>query len=226
MARIIKQTVMTEVQSSSCALGASMALGSRVFGREQDWHAATRLVEGCIWLCKEWDHGTMPLISTLIACPSTDGCPWDEEAWRKEVVRAAQGDLAIKTEVSHGPVDALIEAERLPKGLVPITRGRYQLEYEAIEGVFVLYRMTGRPDLLETAWDMFAAINRTWGPAVDPPKEYDATHMIPQAADLLNPSWLGPTLRYFYLVFSDPGLASLDDFVFNQQAHPIRRVGR
>ncbi len=219
------QDFKTEVQGSSCALGASMALGSRLFGRQHDWAAATKLIEGCIWLSKAWGHGTMPYISTLMPCPSTEGCPWDEESWRKEVVRAAKQDLSIKESVSNGPIDALIEAEGLPKGLTPRIRGRYRLDHEAIEGVFVLYRMTGRPDLLKTAWDMFISILRTWASAVDQ-EEYDATHAKPQAADVFNPSYLGPTLRYFYLVFSDPELASLDDFVFNEQAHPIRRVGR
>jgi hypothetical protein len=37
------------------------------------------------------------------------------------------------------------------------------LEPEAIESVFVLYRITGRPDLLESAWDIFTTINSTWG---------------------------------------------------------------
>ncbi|KAK3897246.1 glycoside hydrolase [Staphylotrichum tortipilum] len=207
--------IKEEVGPPSCALGASMALGSRLFGREQEKHAATRLVEGCTWICNAWGRGAMPSISTLMECPSTDGCSWDEDVWREEVVRAAKDSLVIKDEVRGGSVDAIIEREQLPKGFTTRTRGWYRLEHEAIGGVFVLYRMTGHPDLLESAWDMFTAINRTWSTAVDTPRKHDGTYMLPQAADLLNPSWLGPTLRYFYLVFSDPELVSLDDFVFN-----------
>ena len=33
--------------------------------------------------------------------------------------------------------------------------------------------------------------------------------------------WMGETLKYFYLIFSDPSLISLDDFVFNTEAHPF-----
>ena len=35
--------------------------------------------------------------------------------------------------------------------------------------------------------------------------------------------WMAETLKYFYLIFSDPGEISLDDFVFNTEAHPFRR---
>ena len=34
--------------------------------------------------------------------------------------------------------------------------------------------------------------------------------------------WPGETLKYFYLLFADPELVSLDEFVFNTEAHPFR----
>ena len=34
--------------------------------------------------------------------------------------------------------------------------------------------------------------------------------------------WLAETLKYFYLIFSDHDEISLDDFVFNTEAHPFR----
>jgi mannosyl-oligosaccharide alpha-1,2-mannosidase len=34
--------------------------------------------------------------------------------------------------------------------------------------------------------------------------------------------WIAETLKYFYLVFSEPDLISLDDYVFNTEAHPLR----
>jgi mannosyl-oligosaccharide alpha-1,2-mannosidase len=33
---------------------------------------------------------------------------------------------------------------------------------------------------------------------------------------------MAETLKYFFLVFSDPDVISLDDFVFNTEAHPFR----
>jgi mannosyl-oligosaccharide alpha-1,2-mannosidase len=34
--------------------------------------------------------------------------------------------------------------------------------------------------------------------------------------------WMAETLKYFYLIFSDPEVISLDDYVFNTEAHPFR----
>jgi len=34
--------------------------------------------------------------------------------------------------------------------------------------------------------------------------------------------WIAETLKYFYLIFSEPELISLDDYVFNTEAHPFR----
>ena len=35
--------------------------------------------------------------------------------------------------------------------------------------------------------------------------------------------WLAETLKYFYLLYSEPSLISLDDWVLNTEAHPFRR---
>lgn len=34
---------------------------------------------------------------------------------------------------------------------------------------------------------------------------------------------MAETLKYFYLVFSDPEDISLDEYVFNTEAHPFKR---
>lgn len=34
--------------------------------------------------------------------------------------------------------------------------------------------------------------------------------------------WMAETLKYFYLTFSEPNVISLDDWVFNTEAHPFR----
>jgi len=36
--------------------------------------------------------------------------------------------------------------------------------------------------------------------------------------------WLGETLKYFYLIFAEPDLVSLDEWVFNTEAHPFKRL--
>lgn len=34
---------------------------------------------------------------------------------------------------------------------------------------------------------------------------------------------MAETLKYFYLIFSPPDLISLDEYVFNTEAHPLLR---
>ena len=41
----------------------------------------------------------------------------------------------------------------------------------------------------------------------------DVTKESPKQMDEMESFWLAETLKYFYLLFSDPSLASLDDYV-------------
>lgn len=34
--------------------------------------------------------------------------------------------------------------------------------------------------------------------------------------------WLAETLKYYYLLFSEPGVISLDEWVLNTEAHPFK----
>lgn len=99
----------------------------------------------------------------------------------------------------------------------------YLLRPEAIESVFVLYRITGNEEYREDAWRMFNAImNSTsteYGNSavthVDFPNEM-------QKRNSMESFWLAETLKYFYLIFSPPDFISLDEYVFNTEAHPFR----
>ncbi len=94
---------------------------------------------------------------------------------------------------------------------------------EAIESVFILYRITGDPVLLEKAWNMFNAIAQHTVTDIAHAALDDCTVTEPPKADRMESFWLAETLKYFYLIFSDPGVISLDEFVFNTEAHPLKR---
>jgi mannosyl-oligosaccharide alpha-1,2-mannosidase len=44
-----------------------------------------------------------------------------------------------------------------------------------------------------------------------------------QKMDSMESFWLAETLKYFYLVFEEWDVVSLDEFVLNTEAHPLRR---
>lgn len=45
----------------------------------------------------------------------------------------------------------------------------------------------------------------------------------PLPTDSMESFWLAETLKYFYLLFSTPDVISLDEWVFNTEAHPFKR---
>ncbi|KAI1421402.1 glycoside hydrolase family 47 protein [Xylaria sp. FL1777] len=103
---------------------------------------------------------------------------------------------------------------------------RYILRPEAIESVFIMYRVTGKPIWQELGWGMFnAIINGTRTGLGTHASVKDVTRNAPTLAqeDYMESFWLAETLKYFYLLFSPPDIISLDDFVFNTEAHPFLR---
>ncbi|GKT55954.1 AAA protein [Colletotrichum tofieldiae] len=54
-------------------------------------------------------------------------------------------------------------------------------------------------------------------------KLFNSASFSTGVSTLAAPFWTGEMLRHFYLVCSEPGLASLDEFVFNTKGHPFRR---
>lgn len=214
-------TLDAQGQHLVCFLGGLLTLGGRLFNRAQDVSAATKLVDGCIWTYKALPHGIMPETFHMLACPSLDGCAWDEEAWKKEVLRLSKDKKATTS------VDDIIKRDRLPQGFASIPDRRYILRPEAIESVFILYRATGRADLLDAAWTMFESINRTTSTKLANSAVWDVTvprDQQPERADSMESFWLGETLKYFYLVFSETDVISLDEYVFNTEAHPFKRL--
>lgn len=94
---------------------------------------------------------------------------------------------------------------------------------EAIESVFILYRITGDETLRERAWKMFNSIIAPTITNIAHAALDDCMAENPPKADRMESFWLAETLKYFYLIFSDSDLVSLDDYVLNTEAHPLRR---
>jgi mannosyl-oligosaccharide alpha-1,2-mannosidase len=119
-----------------------------------------------------------------------------------------------KTISSHEEfVEARIQEERLPEGFADITSSKYILRPEAIESVFIMYRLTGNKHWQEQGWRMFTAIQTYTLTKHGNSAIFDVTSEVPQFTDSMESFWLAETLKYFYLLYSDPDLISLDDYV-------------
>ncbi|KAL4910776.1 hypothetical protein BDW74DRAFT_2475 [Aspergillus multicolor] len=113
--------------------------------------------------------------------------------------------------------------DRLPPGMTGISARKYLLRPEAIESVFIMFRLTGDPIWREKGWKMFQAVDKATKTELANSAISDVTVDEPRPVDSMESFWLAETLKYFYLLFSDSSLVSLDEYVLNTEAHPFRR---
>ena len=84
---------------------------------------------------------------------------------------------------------------------------------EAIESVFIMYRVTGDEYWREKGWAMFKAIEKHTIAAYGASAISDVTSEKPKPLDAMESFWLAETLKYFYLLYSDPSVVSLDEYI-------------
>jgi mannosyl-oligosaccharide alpha-1,2-mannosidase len=77
--------------------------------------------------------------------------------------------------------------------------------------------------LRDRAWTMFNNIVKPSITDIAHAALGDCTVDNPPKADSMESFWLAETLKYFYLIFSESDVVSLDDYVLNTEAHPLRR---
>jgi mannosyl-oligosaccharide alpha-1,2-mannosidase len=129
-----------ESEHLACFIGGSFALAGRLFNRPGDVETGAKLTRGCIYAYQAFPTGIMPERYNMVVCESRTQCRWDEEKWVKERGKRPQWK------------------EHLPKGFTTAKDPRYLLRPEAIESVFILYRITGREEFQQAAWKMFKAV--------------------------------------------------------------------
>jgi mannosyl-oligosaccharide alpha-1,2-mannosidase len=197
-----------------CFAGGMLALGGRLMQDPTHVSLGRKVTEGCTWAYQHCPLGIMPETFTMLPCDKLT-CAWSESDWHAGVVSRA-GD---------GGTDAagIIEARRLPTGFTSMDDRRYIFRPEAIESVFILYRITGDQELQEVAWKMWQSIDKHTKTDIANAAIMDMSDPNAPKSDSMESFWTAETLKYFYLIFSDPSLISLDDYVFNTEAHPFKR---
>ncbi|CAG8923666.1 unnamed protein product [Penicillium salamii] len=215
--------LQSQVHYQSCFAGGLFALGGALFGLPAHKRIAHKLVDGCIWAHEAMSQGIMPKVFDAVPCASQLHCPWNEWHWKQEAWKKAN---SLKIEgISDMNIDTFIKDHHLPKGFIDIPDTISELRPEVIESIFVLYRVTGREDLLDKAWELFESLNNVSATNYGNAAIVDVTFesKAPILSDSIENFWMSETLRYFYLIFGASDLISLDDFVFNAAGHPLRR---
>ncbi|KAJ5294260.1 hypothetical protein PENANT_c028G09242 [Penicillium antarcticum] len=211
----------SQVQYRSCFAGGMFVLGSALFKIPMHKTIAHKLVDGCIWAHEAMPLGIMPEVLDTVPCASQTICPWNEWHWKQEVWKRARS-LQLEPDPNLN-TDAFIRDHHLPKGFISIPDTAYNLRPEAIESIFTLYRITGREDLLDVAWEMFRAILSATQVENGNTAIIDVTvGTEPIRVDSMPSFWMSQTLKYFYLMFSSPDVISLDEFVFSAGGHPLK----
>uniref|UniRef100_A0A093VK55 alpha-1,2-Mannosidase n=1 Tax=Talaromyces marneffei PM1 TaxID=1077442 RepID=A0A093VK55_TALMA len=211
-------TLDYEGQHLTCFIGGMFAIGAKIFDRPEDLKTAEQLVDGCIWAYDAMPTSLMPEIFKMIPCEDLDKCSWDEKKWLAAVAKTAHIN-ALDDETIH----KFIKDAGLPPGMTRVADGKYILRPEAIESVYIMYRITGDNKYQEAAWRMFSSIEKMTRTAIAHASIKDVRFTDSMQVDKMESFWLAETLKYFYLIFSEPGLVSLDDYVLNTEAHPFRR---
>lgn len=148
----------------------------------------------------------------------TDGCVWAYN-------NSPSGIMPERFYLYHCPDQERCERAGAGGAFDNVLDLSYQLRPEAIESVFIMYRLTADTSWQEKGWRMFQAIEMHARTKYAYAGLQNAVIAQTTQADEMQSFWLAETLNYFYLLFSEPDLISLDEFVLNTEAHPLKQWG-
>ncbi|KAL1814288.1 hypothetical protein DCAR_0518424 [Daucus carota subsp. sativus] len=98
------------------------------------------------------------------------------------------------------------------------------LRPETVESLFYLWRLTGNKTYQEWGWNIFEAFEKNSRIESGYVGLKDVNTGVKD--NMMQSFFLAETLKYLYLLFSPTSVISLDEWVFNTEAHPLRIVTR
>ncbi|KAI5481705.1 mannosyl-oligosaccharide alpha-1,2-mannosidase, glycoside hydrolase family 47 protein [Pseudohyphozyma bogoriensis] len=102
----------------------------------------------------------------------------------------------------------------------PPIDARNILRPETVESLFIAYRITGDPIYRTWGWEIFRSFEKYAKlPGGGFASILDVDEVPVKYEDKMETFWISETLKYLYLLFSEPELVPLDKYVFNTEAH-------
>ena len=86
-----------------------------------------------------------------------------------------------------------------------------------------MYRITGDPTWMDKGWQMFESTIAATKTDIANSAIRNVFDNHSKKSDEMESFWIAETLKYYYLLFSEPDVISLDEWVLNTEAHPFRR---
>ncbi|CAH2222401.1 mannosyl-oligosaccharide 1,2-alpha-mannosidase IC [Pelobates cultripes] len=126
----------------------------------------------------------------------------------------------VRTETKLGP-----EVFRFDSGAeatsTRLSERYYLLRPEVVESYVYLWRLTHDPRYREWGWEIVQALDKYCRTESGFSGIRDVYTTTPNHDNVQQSFFMSETLKYLYLLFSDDDLLSLEDWVFNTEAHPL-----
>ncbi|XP_057600625.1 mannosyl-oligosaccharide 1,2-alpha-mannosidase IC isoform X1 [Hippopotamus amphibius kiboko] len=97
----------------------------------------------------------------------------------------------------------------------------YILRPEVVESYMYLWRQTHDPIYREWGWEVVTALEKYCRTEAGFSGIQDVYSKVPNHDNKQQTFFLAETLKYLYLLFSEDDMLSLEDWVFNTEAHPL-----
>lgn len=102
-----------------------------------------------------------------------------------------------------------------------LSESYYILRPEVVESYMYLWRQTHNPIYREWGWEVVMALEKYCRTEGGFSGIQDVYSSLPNHDNKQQTFFLAETLKYLYLLFSEDDMLSLEDWVFNTEAHPL-----
>ena len=100
----------------------------------------------------------------------------------------------------------------------------FKLRPEYVESLFYSWRLTKNPGARKKAWNIYKSIEKYTSVENGYTTVRDVNTKVVIYQDTMDSFFLSETLKYLYLIFCDDDVVPLSDYVFNTQAHFLKKI--
>ncbi|ODV59359.1 glycoside hydrolase family 47 protein, partial [Ascoidea rubescens DSM 1968] len=226
--------IMNKIEHLSCFAGGMFALSSRIRDNKEDLEIAKKITNGCYKIYELM--GLMPENLNIDSCDDIDSIENGKRLKSRNYFKPTTPIQKIVGETGEYEYKWKIGDVFNQPLWVNKMDPSFILRPETIESIFYLYRITGDEEWRVKGWRLFKKTIRYCGIKDKKGKvigisslkdvtriNVDSLNVERNQDDVLESFWFAETLKYYYLLFEDFDTWSLDEYVFNTEAHPFSR---
>ncbi|ORX33405.1 glycosyl hydrolase family 47-domain-containing protein [Kockovaella imperatae] len=238
-----------EIEHLTCFAGGMLAMGAKLLQRQEDMEDAEKFTNSCYWVSQVGPLGLQPEHVEFYnpdheeVWDNVDETgriihPYVDEAELKAkgadvgrtykdksgVIRwSSDKQPVLEADGGTGPNHNVKTVKKL-RGKLPGIKGvgpRYINRPETVESLFYMFRLTGDRKWQDKGWKMFVSWMTASKVSGGFSSVTDVTKSPPKYGDNMESFAFAELFKYHYLLQSEPDFISLDDYVFNTEAHPL-----